>query len=179
MSIVHKLRRAATMHPNANGLSLLDSIKNEIGDDNDANNDNEDNDNEYDREEHFISHSKYVCKCCKRSLVSKQALENHMTKCFTIKIDNLTKQVDLLKEVLDDERVTHSQQLEDLEKSHEHTIQFMIKYVEASDKKLLNLCQSSFEYMKVIATSDYIDSEGEVKDDTQQNHDRMISSIFN
>lgn len=185
MSMIHKLRRAATMHPS--GISLLDSIKHdEIQDDEDGedednkedNDDNEDNEDN-DSDEYFISNSKHMCKCCKRSLISKQALENHMTKCFMIKVDNLTKQVELLKEVLDDARFTHAQQIEELEKSHEHTIQFMIKYVEASDKKLMKLYQSSFEYMKVIATSDYIDHDGNVKDDTKRNHERMLSAIFN
>lgn len=173
MSMIHKLRRAATMHPS--GLSLLDSIKqDEIEEDKE-----EDEDERNDKEEYFISHSKHMCKCCKRSLISKQALENHMTKCFMIKVENLTKQVELLKEVLEDARMTHSQQLEDLEKSHEHTIQFMIKYVEASDKKLMRLYQSSFEYMKVIATTDYIDDDGNVKSDTKANHERILTTIFN
>lgn len=179
MSMIHKLRRAATMHPS--GISLLDSIKHDEIEDNDEDDDDKYNkdDNNNDNEEYFISNSKHMCKCCKRSLISKQALENHMTKCFMIKVDNLTKQVELLKEVLDDARFTHAQQIEELEKSHEHTIQFMIKYVEASDKKLMKLCQSSFEYMKVIATSDYIDNEGNVKGDTNINHERMLSTIFN
>lgn len=173
--MINKLRRAATMHPT--GLSLLDSIKQHEIDKEDE--DSEDSEEKDDKDEYFISHSKHMCKCCKRSLISKQALENHMTKCFMIKIENLTKQVELLKEVLDDTRSTHAQQIEDLEKSHEHTIEFMIKYVEASDKKLMKLYQSSFEYMKVIATTDYIDSDGTIKDDTQSNHERMLSTIFN
>jgi hypothetical protein len=170
---MHKLRRAATMHPN--GLSFLDSIKN---DEKNIIDEDEDDKDEEDDKDHFISHSKFVCKCCKRSLVSKYALENHMTKCFMIKIENLTKQNELLKEVLDDARLTHAQQLEDLEKSHEHTIQFMIKYIETSDKKLLNLCQSTFEYMKVIATTDYTDDDGNIKDNTLKTHNNILSTIF-
>lgn len=155
---MHQLRRSVSLQANPSFLNILDTIRPEEFEGESP----EDETFDYTDEDpsHFSPHpTKFICKCCRQYLISKYALDDHIIRCFTVKIDQmrdiyaidmkkLEEQIELLKNA-------HILEIREMEKRNDAYVEFLQKYYQDADKKWLTLYDTMFEQMKtiVIATS--------------------------
>lgn len=148
-----KLRRSISLQSNPSYLTILDTIKPE-----DFEEDEEDEKNEKNKEEDPSSFSdqrtKFVCRCCRKSLISKYALESHTVRCFSSKIDKLNEMVIEERKQHQQEiqllTTRHLQEMKELEENHDVYIHFLQKGIEATDKKWIELYETMFQKMSLI-----------------------------
>jgi flagellar motility protein MotE (MotC chaperone) len=149
---IHQLRRSVSLQPNPSYLTILDTIKPE-----DFDEENIDTEEKIEKDDpsHFSEQrTKFVCRCCRKSLISKYALENHMVRCFASKIERmneliLSERKDHQEEIKKIE-THHRKMMEELEERHDAYIHFLQKGMEATDKKWIELYETMFQKMSSI-----------------------------
>ena len=73
--------------------------------------------------------NRFLCRSCKKMLISKESLDNHIISCYESKIERIID--------------THKKEKEDLIKDYEKKIEdimdYMIKHIDNIEQKHINL----------------------------------------
>ena len=86
--------------------------------------------------------NRFLCKNCKKMLVSKESLDNHIINCFEAKIEKLTENH---KKEIDDIKLTYEKKLDDL-------VDYMTKHSNSIENKYISLNSYLVEQLKKMAS---------------------------
>jgi DNA-directed RNA polymerase subunit M/transcription elongation factor TFIIS len=85
--------------------------------------------------------NRFLCKSCKKMLITKEALDNHIINCYECKIEKIIESHKKEKEKL----------INEYEQKIEEITDYMLKHVDAIEKKHINLNNELLCQLKKMA----------------------------
>lgn len=89
-------------------------------------------------EERETFRNRFLCRSCKKLLISKEALDNHIIICYESRLENM--------------RLEHKKEIEMVTKEYEEIINFMNKHIESIEDKHIKLNNYLINQIEVLAS---------------------------
>lgn len=176
---IHRLRRSVSLQANPSFLNILDTINPDEVDD-DEYDDGDDDPSNFSTEK-----TAFGCRCCRKWLISKYALDRHLARCFITKIEKINEiyendlnnqfrymellkkqyqeDMELLKKQYQDDmelmKNRHLDEISSLNENYDAYIDFLQKNSKSTDQKWLALYETMFSEMKAIVMKDKDESK--------------------
>jgi hypothetical protein len=91
--------------------------------------------------------NRFLCRSCKKTLISKEALDNHIISCYESKIEKILE--------------CHKKEKEELIKDYDQKIDdimdYMLKHIDNIESKHISLNNSLVNQLKKMAKLSYIE----------------------
>lgn len=92
--------------------------------------------------ENITFRNRFLCRSCKKLLISKEALDNHIILCYESRLESM--------------REKNKQDTENLKKEYEERIdeiiEYMSKHIEYIEKKHIDLNNYLINQIKILST---------------------------